>query len=726
MRKYHFLAIIGTLFLVVGFALLANTSVVAQEAAPEPLADPPYLAEYYNAWVASPHADYTAEAFVHWNEEGEVPTDCAKCHSEGGYLDFVGADGSEFGVVDAAAPLGSVVTCDACHAPAARDLTEVTFPSGATITDDGGSARCMQCHQGRASTDSVNAKLTELGLTETPDVVNAELGFINIHYYAAAASLYGSEARGGYQYDGMVYQMQNNHAPGVETCADCHDPHTLQIQVETCATCHEDVETNEDLQFIRMQGSGSDYDGDEDTNEGIAEEIQGLQELLMEAIQAYATEISGTAIVYDEATYPYWVTDTNANGEVDEGEATRENAYHGFTANLLRAAYNYQVSIKDPGGYAHNPQYHIHLLFDSISSLNTALQEPVDMEFAVRNDPGHFDVTAEAFRRWDAEGEVPGTCARCHSATGLPVWVANGVNVAEPIANSLTCSTCHTDLQDFNFLEVEQVTFPSGAVLSFAEEGETDENNLCLSCHQGRESTVSVNAAIRRASVGDDEVSDALTFRNVHYFAAGATLFGSEAQGAYQYEGKEYNGRNLHDGEGEAVTCSDCHDAHTGENDLNLCEDCHDVEEQSDVRLIRQTEDVELVDYDGDGDMEEPIADEIQSFNDALLPVIQTYAADTVGTPIAYNPNAYPYWFTDTNGNGTVDAEESNNDHRYVTWTPNLLRAAYNYQYIQKDPGAFAHNADYAMQVLYDSLESIGGADAVGTFTRPPVTATTE
>jgi len=726
MRKYHFLAIIGTLFLVVGFALLANTSVVAQEAAPEPLADPPYLAEYYNAWVASPHADYTAEAFVHWNEEGEVPTDCAKCHSEGGYLDFVGADGSEFGVVDAAAPLGSVVTCDACHAPAARDLTEVTFPSGATITDDGGSARCMQCHQGRASTDSVNAKLTELGLTETPDVVNAELGFINIHYYAAAASLYGSEARGGYQYDGMVYQMQNNHAPGVETCADCHDPHTLQIQVETCATCHEDVETNEDLQFIRMQGSGSDYDGDEDTNEGIAEEIQGLQELLMEAIQAYATEISGTAIVYDEATYPYWVTDTNANGEVDEGEATRENAYHGFTANLLRAAYNYQVSIKDPGGYAHNPQYHIHLLFDSISSLNTALQEPVDMEFAVRNDPGHFDVTAEAFRHWDAEGEVPGTCARCHSATGLPVWVANGVNVAEPIANSLTCSTCHTDLQDFNFLEVEQVTFPSGAVLSFAEEGETDENNLCLSCHQGRESTVSVNAAIRRASVGDDEVSDALTFRNVHYFAAGATLFGSEAQGAYQYEGKEYNGRNLHDGEGEAVTCSDCHDAHTGENDLNLCEDCHDVEEQSDVRLIRQTEDVELIDYDGDGDMEEPIADEIQSFNDALLPVIQTYAADTVGTPIAYNPNAYPYWFTDTNGNGTVDAEESNNDHRYVTWTPNLLRAAYNYQYIQKDPGAFAHNADYAMQVLYDSLESIGGADAVGTFTRPPVTATTE
>lgn len=724
MRKYHALALVGAILLAGGFALLTYTSVQAQDAAPEPLTDPPYLAEYYNAWVESPHADYTAEAFVHWNEDGEVTEDCAKCHSEGGYLDYMGADGSEFGVVDAPAPLGSVVSCDTCHNPIVRGITEVTFPSGVTIDDDSGSARCMQCHQGRASTDSVNARLTELGAMDDLDAVNPELGFINIHYYAAAASLYGSEVRGGYQYDGMIYQMKNNHVEGFETCADCHEPHSLTINVEACSTCHLDVETQEDLRFIRMEGSGADYDGDDDTTEGIAEEIEGLQELLYESIQAYAREITGTPIVYDSHAHPYWFIDGNDNGEADEGEATSETRYASFTGNLVMAAYNYQVSLKDPGGYAHNPQYHIHLLFDSITALNAVLQDPVDMEFAVRNDPGHFDVTAEAFRHWDADGEVPGTCSRCHSAEGLPFFVANGVNVGVEPSNSLSCTTCHDDLEDFTFMEVAEVRFPSGAMVSFAEEGETDENNLCLSCHQGRESTVSVNTAITRAAVGDDEVSDALTFRNVHYFAAGATLFGGEAQGAYQYDGKEYTGRNLHDGEGEAVTCTDCHDAHTGENDLNLCEDCHDdVEEPEDVRLIRMLDDVELIDYDGDGDDEEPIADEIDSFTNALYAALQAYATDVIGTSIAYDSHSHPYWFIDTNGNGTADPDEVNGDNRYATWTPSLLRAAYNYQYILKDPGAFAHNADYAMQVLYDSLEALGGAEAVADFTRPPVTA---
>lgn len=722
MRKYHALAVIGTLFLVMGFTLLAVTGVAAQDAAPEPLADPPYLAEYYDAWVNSPHADYTAEAFVHWDSEGEIPVECAKCHSEGGYLDFVGADGSEFGVIDAPAALGTVVTCDSCHAPEARDLTQVTFPSGAVIADDGGSTRCMECHQGRASTDTVNAKLTELALVETPDVVNPELGFINIHYYAAAASLFGSEARGGYQYDGQVYQMRNLHAPGVETCADCHDPHTLQIDLVECQTCHTDVEEAEDLRFIRMQGSGSDYDGDEDTNEGIAEEIEGLQEILLDLIYTYAEEIAGAPLVYDTVSYPYWMNDTNGNGESDADEANYGNRYQSFTANLLRAAYNYQVSMKDPGGYAHNPQYHIHLLYDSIMSLSGALEEEV--EGIVRNDPGHFNTTAMAFRDWDADGAVPARCARCHSATGLPVWIANGANISEPISNSLACTTCHTDLVDFNFYELEAVTFPSGAQLSFAAEGETDDNNLCLACHQGRESTVSVNGAIRGAGVGNDEISESLAFRNIHYFAAGASLFGGEAQGAYQYEGKEYNGRFLHDGE-EAVTCTDCHDAHTGENDINLCADCHEVEEPEEVRLIRMTEDVELVDYDGDGDAEEPIADEIQALEDDLYVKIQAYAT-AQGFAIAYDSHSHPYWFYDTNENGVADPEEVNRDNRYLSWTPNLLRAAYNYQYIAKDPGVFAHNADYALQVLYDSLESIGGAEAVANYTRPVVSTPAE
>jgi hypothetical protein len=517
----------------------------------------------------------------------------------------------------------------------------------------------------------------------------------------------------------MVYMGRNEHVPGYQTCADCHNPHTLELKIEACATCHEDVENVEDLRAIRMDGSGADFDGDGDDGEGIADEIAGLQEVLLAAIQAYAREVAGTPIVYDTAAYPYFFIDTNDNGEVDEGEAAFPNAYNAFTANLERAAYNYQVSQKDPGGYAHNPRYHIELLYDSIASLSAELADPVDVALLTRDAPMHFNPTVEAFRHWDEDGAVPGTCARCHTAEGLPVWLANGVNISEAPSNSLACSTCHDSLSEFSAYAVSEVAFPSGARLGFGEE---DESNLCLACHQGRESTVSVNRVINAARVGDDEVAESLTFRNIHYFAAGASIFGSEAQGAYQYEGKEYNGRNLH-AEDAPNTCTGCHRQHDGTIRLNRCEDCHeDVEEQEDVLLIRtELEGVTPVDYDGDGNATEPIRDEIMAYEEALYAAIQTYAAETVGTAIAYDAHTHPYWYSDTNGNGVADPEEVNGDNRYATWTPTLLRAAYNYQYSQKDPGDFAHNPDYILQVLYDSIEAVGG-DVSG-YTRAPVSS---
>src|SRR5690606_7256707 len=131
--------------------------------------------------------------------------------------------------------------------------------------------------------------------------------------------------------------------------------------------------------------------------------------------------------------------------------------------------------------------------------------------------------------------------------------------------------------------------------------------------------------------------------------------------------------------------------------------------------------DTDPVDYNGNGDVEEPILAEIETLHTALMAEIQKYAAETAGAAIVYDSHSHPYWFIDTNGNGEPDEDEINGGNRYVAWTPNLLRAAYNYQYAAKDPGGFAHNADYILQVLYDSLESIGGEAAVADFTRPPL-----
>ncbi len=725
MKPYHMLIVVGFLLLSLSlaFGVAAQDPTGTPAPTPEPITDPlgeppTFLAGLYEAWVNSPHADVEAEAFVHWNADGAVPESCATCHSTPGYLDFLGEDGSEAGVVNAPAPIGSVVNCDACHNRTAANLTSVSFPSGAEITNIGEAGRCMVCHQGRASVNSVNAAIEELGLTDQPNTVSEELGFINIHYYAAAASLYGSEAHGGYEYAGNGYQMRFRHVEGIDTCVDCHSPHSLEVRVNTCATCHEGVETLEDIKNIRMAGSMNDYDGDGDMEEGIAGEIATLQEILYATIQMYAADVVGTPIIYDTHAYPYFFVDTNANGTVEEDEAVFPNAYKSFTPALLQATYNYQVSQKDPGNYVHNAKYHIELLFDSIENLYTQLAQTDGTAALHRDDPGHFNSTEEAFRHWDEDGEVPGSCAKCHSASGLPTFLHNNATIAVEPSDSLACSTCHNGVSngEFTLYEIEEVTFPSGAKVSF---NSGKENHLCLSCHQGRESTVSVNRAI--GELGDDEVSDKLTFRNIHYFAAGASLFGTEAKGAYEYADQTYNGFFEH--ESPINACNDCHDQHSLEVQASVCTECHeDVESSEDLRLIRmEGEDEDAIDYDGDGDDEEPIAAEIEALHGALLPAIQAYATNMVGTGIVYESHSHPYWFIDTNGNGTADEDEVNGDNRYATWTPTLLRAAYNYQFVAKDPGAFAHNSDYILQILYDSLAGVGGPDAVATFTRPPV-----
>ncbi|MCL4296597.1 MAG: cytochrome c3 family protein [Anaerolineae bacterium] len=699
MKKTIILLTVGlVVVLVVGvisFARLSVTDIVSAQEAVEI----PFLEE----WQSSGHADATAEAFVHWDEESpaEVPENCAKCHSTPGYLDFVGADGSAAGTVDKTAPIGTVVECVACHNNATLVMDSVVMPSGVEIVGLGDESRCMQCHQGRASTVQVDESIANANLTDV-DTVSPDLGFTNIHYFAAAATKYGTVAKGGYQYEGKSYDGNFAHVEEFDTCIECHDSHTLQVKVEACQGCHEGVASVEDLKNIRMPGSLVDYDGDGDTEEGIAAEIAGMQETLYAAIQTYAIEKSQAPIVYEPATHPYFFLDTNKNGAADPDEANGDNRYNAWTARLAKAAFNYQVSIKDPGAYAHGGKYIIQLLYDSTEDLNAALSTPVDLSNANRIDDGHFAGSEEAFRHWDAEGEVPATCAKCHSAEGLPTFLKDGANVSVHPSNGLQCATCHNDLTTFSRYEVEEVRFPSGAVLSL----DNPDANLCLNCHQGRESTVSVNNLIE--GLDPDAGSEQLRFLNVHYFAAGATLFGTEAKGAYEYEGKTYVGRFEH--VEEADTCIECHNTHGLEVKVELCSDCHgDVASEEDLRAIRESGD----DFDGDGDTDEGLAAEIDTMREALYAAIQDYATNTAGADLVYNSQSYPYFFADANGNGEADADEE----AYSAWTPRLLQAAYNYQYSTKDPGTFAHNGLYIIQTLYDSLEDLG-AD-VSTMTRP-------
>jgi len=165
---------------------------------------------------------------------------------------------------------------------------------------------------------------------------------------------------------------------------------------------------------------------------------------------------------------------------------------------------------------------------------------------------------------------------------------------------------------------------------------------------------------------------------------------------AYQYADKEYVGRNMH--VPGFQTCTECHSTHELELQFEKCTTCHaGAKTPQDIRISAN-------DLDGDKDVKEGAAAEIMGLQEKLYAAIQTYAKDVAKKPIVYNSAAYPYFFEDTNANGKIDEGEPG----YSAWTPRLLRAAYNYQYVQKDPGAFAHNPKYIGQVLYDTLEDLG------------------
>jgi hypothetical protein len=337
-----------------------------------PIADVPFYAE----WASSPHAHATAEAFTHWNSEGNIPAVCARCHSTPGFLDFLGADGSAPGKVDRPAPIGTVITCLACHNNKTRALTSVTFPSGLTVRNQGSDARCMTCHQGVESTKSVNTAVNGKG----DDTVEPKLEFINVHYTAAGAMLFGTMAQVGYEYDGKTYAGRFQHRAPYTTCTTCHELHTVQVKVNDCAACHRDVTDKASLHHIRV--SKIDYDGNGDVNEGIAQEIEHLRGRLLTAIMDYAKTVAGKLVVYELEVFPYFFVDSNGNGVADKDETKFPNRYRSWTPRLLKAAYNYQFITKDPGAYAHNPTYAIQLLYDSLSDLGAKVT--VDLAKAKR------------------------------------------------------------------------------------------------------------------------------------------------------------------------------------------------------------------------------------------------------------------------------------------------------------------------------------------------------
>ena len=316
---------------------------------------------------------------------------------------------------------------------------------------------------------------------------------------------------------------------------------------------------------------------------------------------------------------------------------------------------------------------------------------------------GHFNRDAKPLHYWDQAKEIPAVCSRCHAANGVAEYLREGKNNPSPhVKNGFACTNCHADMLSYARHTVAKVTFPSGIAI---DSGDND-SKLCMTCHQGRESTASLNRAI--AGVAADTPDPKLAFVHVHYFPAGATRYGTEAKVGYESQGNTYAGRFNH--VRRMSSCTNCHEPHGGVVQVEKCTGCHEVKEHADLVNIRESL---KGDFDGNG-REEGVAREIANLHQELYGAIQRYAKAVGGASIAFSKDAHPYWYNDVNGNGQVDPDELKPANKYPAYTPRLMQAVYNHTYVTRDPGAAYHNGRYTLQLLYDTLDSLAQSGKAG------------
>ena len=131
-------------------------------------------------------------------------------------------------------------------------------------------------------------------MPETP------LRFSNVHYFAAGASLFGDEAQGAYQYADKEYVGRNMHAPGFQTCTDCHSTHhagagVRQVRDLPCRrrdACRISASARPTSTATRTSRKAS------------SAEITALEEKLFAAMQTYAKDVAKKPILYDRSGVP--------------------------------------------------------------------------------------------------------------------------------------------------------------------------------------------------------------------------------------------------------------------------------------------------------------------------------------------------------------------------------------------------------------------------------------
>lgn len=337
---------------------------------------------------------------------------------------------------------------------------------------------------------------------------------------------------------------------------------------------------------------------------------------------------------------------------------------------------------------------------------------------------GHGDTEALPFVKYRfKEAVIAGTseCRRCHTSTGFVYYVSNNKALMpnSELKNGkqnevLGCKTCHVDYSwKRRSLSPVSVTYAGAASSDAVSYPDAGESNICLNCHVGRESGAIVKnlpSTINFANKG---------FENSHYLTAGGTLFGKtgytnfssvEGRGKRNYTLVDFNGDGAtdfkHDLIGRGATGT-----RTGKGP---CVECH-MSNSSNHKF-------QPVTHDGNGSVTAVISTVCAACHTPgspyeLTPAVVNGQKDQLSDALKalkaqldargfffFEKNPYFFeatgttaitnWVTagDASANGRFSGEQN-------------MGAAFNYNLLKHDPGAYAHNRFYTKRLIYDAID---------------------
>lgn len=384
------------------------------------------------------------------------------------------------------------------------------------------------------------------------------------------------------------------------------------------------------------------------------------------------------------------------------------------TANVDKYATASYVSAEDPQScrVCHNPHDN-----------SSVMQANRDWAQSGHGDTEALPFVKYRFKEAFDSAAGPGECRRCHTSTGFVYYVTNNRALKPSTSFNnrkqnevIGCKTCHLDYswKRRGLAAVTAAYANAGATstdtVTYPDSG---ESNICLNCHVGRESGNIIRnlpAATNFANKG---------FENSHYLTAGGTLFGKT--GYTNYSGAEGRGKRnytLVDLNGDGITDFK-HDllgrsAPGTRAGKGPCVECH-MTNSSNHRFLPVTE-------DGNGKVTAVISSVCVTCHTVGAPFELTPAfvngqkdqlADALKALKArletrgfYFFEKNPYFFESTGTTAISNWKDANDTSPNGRFTGEQnMGAAFNYNLLKHDPGAYAHNRFYTKRLIYDSID---------------------